>query len=76
MLISSISNGQADTSINGIWKIVSIEMAGIYYNFNKDSISLSGEIKPLTDEDKQRPIAGTLKMVYAIQNFTLKKMEF
>lgn len=48
-------------------------MAGVYYNFKKDSISLSDEIKPLTDETKKKQIVGTLKMVYSGTEFHFEK---
>ena len=72
-LFSFSGNGQVDTSIVGVWKIVSIEMAGIHYNFKKDSISVSDEIKPLTDDAKKEQVVGLFKMVYASTEFHFEK---
>lgn len=44
-----------------------------FINFKKDSISLSDEIKPLTDVAKKNQIIGTLKMVYSETEFHFKK---
>ena len=73
VLISSIGRGQADTSIIGKWKIVSVEMAGIYYNFERDSVSLSNDVKSRTDEFIQEQIVSTVRMVHSDTEFHFEK---
>ena len=63
---SSIIHGQNDTLILGKWKLVSIESDGIYYNFIKDSISLSHENK-LNNSDSAniKELGDRMKSVYS-----------
>lgn len=74
LTISSSIHAQTDTSIIGVWKIVSIEMDGVYYNFKKDSISISEEKKELyTDEAKKKHLSGRIQMVFSVTEFHFEK---
>ena len=65
LLFSFIGNGQSDTSIVGVWKVISVYTDGIYYNFKKDSISLSKENKiKYADKSEEQKLVTGLKMVF------------
>src|ERR1700752_3531609 len=70
LLFSFIGNGQRDSSIVGVWKIISIYKDGIYYNFKKDSLSLSKEnkIKYADKSEEQKLITG-LKTFFPTTRF-------
>ena len=71
---SSIIRGQNDTLIAGNWKLVSIESDGIYYNFKKDSISLSHENK-LNNSDSAdiKELGDRMKSIYSAIRFHFDK---
>ena len=74
VLISSISRAQIDTSIIGSWKIVSIEMAGIYYNLKKDSISLPAETRSkYADETELKKLKNNIKMLFSDTKYRFEK---
>ena len=74
LLFSFIGNGQSDTSIAGVWKIISVYTDGIYYNFKTDSISLSKEnkIKYADKSEEQKLITG-LKMVFPTTRYHFER---
>jgi len=74
LLFSFIGNGQSDTSIAGVWKIISVYTDGIYYNFKTDSISLSKEnkIKYADKSEEQKLITG-LKMVFPVTRYHFER---
>jgi hypothetical protein len=73
-LLSSVLKAETDTSFIGIWKIVSIEMDGIYLKFENDSISLSDELKAkYTDDAKKKQLAGTIRMMWSATKFQFEK---
>ena len=70
VLLSSVIYGQKDTSIIGKWKLVSIESDGIYYNFKRDSISLSHENKMnYSDSAGIKQLGDRMKSVYSAIRF-------
>ena len=76
--IASIVHAQNTSQLEGVWKLISIEQEGIYYNFKKDSVSFPSEIQTLIstvpgvpDSLQQKIMAESLKALAA--NF---KFEF
>ena len=69
-LFSFSGHGQLDTSIVGVWKILSIYKDGIYYNLKTDSISLSKENKlHYVDKSQQQKLIAGLKTVYLLTRY-------
>lgn len=46
----SFINAQNDSSVHGLWKIVSIKLEDVYFNLKTDSISLPNEMKNLFND--------------------------
>ena len=62
ILFSLSGSGQSDTSIVGVWKVISMSADGIYYNLKTDSISLPEELKEkYPDKAAQQKLIAGLK---------------
>ena len=76
LLIYSSFNSiaQVDSSIAGIWKIVSIEIEGVYFNFKNDSISFTGEFSYRSNDTSARKnIINSMKLLYSGTQFHFGK---
>ena len=70
LLFSFIANAQIDTSIIGVWKVVSISNQEIYYNYKNDSVSLSRELQALyPDKSEQQKLCMGLKVIVPVDHF-------
>ena len=75
VFLSSISYAQTDTSIIGTWKIVSVKMAEIYFNFNTDSISLPNEVSDkYSDKAEQKKLIENVSFLFVNTKFQFKKI--
>ena len=73
-LLSFIGNGQVDTSIVGVWKIMSIYKDGIYYNFKTDSISRSKENKvKYADKSEEEKLITGLKTFFPTTRYHFER---
>ena len=71
---SFTAHAQIDSSIAGIWKMISIEIEGVYFNCKKDSISLTGEFTARNnDRSVQEKISNSIKMLYSATQFHFGK---
>ena len=74
LLFSFFGNGQSDTSIAGVWKVISVYTDGIYYNFKTDSISLSKENKiKYADKSEEQKLITSLKMVFSAARYHFER---
>lgn len=74
VFLSSISYAQTDTSIIGTWKIVSVKMADIYFNFNTDSISLPNEVTDkYSDKAEQKKLIDNVSFLFSNTKFQFEK---
>jgi hypothetical protein len=74
VFLSSISYAQTDTSVIGTWKIVSVKMADIYFNFNTDSISLPNEVRDkYSDKAEQKKLIDNVSLLFSNTKFQFEK---
>ena len=74
VLLVSTSYAQADTSIIGTWKIVSVKTAGIYFNFKTDSVSLPDEVKhKYPGKAEQKKLIDNVSFLFSNTKFQFER---